>query len=405
MDGLAISPARAHRVDYSGHPSPELLVELRPIIRRCLVDGGWGEIALVDAVTQALKGWTTDGRRWTNLSRTVEGSLLQGIRWRDERGDQGIRATTLESVLHEALVQEVRGRAFNGFGTYDADGARRLALLGVPRAQEAWRWLCDSPYPALLATELWTELAPRVLMRRLRSFLVQEPGEFGFVGPLPAIPPTAPFHANGPGGTTLRFLREPVNAARMTRTYTIHWCSCLATHASGRPAVVAGGYVIRQPRKGMTDAEFFYRCDAENQELASMANALINRHGPVCHLFDVGPVIYLQQWEVALSDRSRGLGAAVLERHLAHLQLEFPRLKTVVLQYTPTGFSQPFDMEAPDEICDEYTRAVAALMSYWERRRPYLVLGQDTRSIAFDVPREPSHEEQLLTLARHVPPV
>ena len=175
----------------------------------------------------------------------------------------------------------------------------------------------------------------------------------------------------------LRFLREPVNAAGMTRTYTIHWCSCLATHASGRPAVVTGGYVIRQPRKGTTDAEFFYRCDAENQDLASMANALINRHGPVCDLFDVGPVIYLEQWEVADSDRSRGLGAAVLERHLAHLQLEFPRLKTVVLQYTPAGFSQPFDMEAPDEICDEYARAVAALMSYWERRQPYLVLGRD----------------------------
>jgi hypothetical protein len=221
--------------------------------------------------------------------------------------------------LHEALVQEVRGRAFNGLGTYDADAARRLALLGVPGAQEAWRWLCDSPYPAPLAAELWTELAPRVLMRRLRSFLVQEPGKFGFVGALPAIPPTAPVHADGPGGTILRFLREPVNAAGMTHTYTIHWCSCLATHASGRPAVVTGGYVIRQPRKGTTDAEFFYRCDAENQDLASMANALINRHGPVCDLFDVGPVIYLEQWEVADSDRSRGLGAAVLERHLAHL--------------------------------------------------------------------------------------
>jgi len=204
-------------VDYSGHPTPELLVELRPVVRRCLVDGGWGEIALVGAVTQALKGWTADGRRWSNLSRTVEESLLQGIRWRDERGNQGIRTTTLESVLHEALVQEVRGRAFNGLGTYDADAARKLALLGVPGAQEAWRWLCDSPYPAPLAAELWTELAPRVLMRRLRSFLVQEPGEFGFVGALPAIPPTAPVHADGPGGTILHFLREPVNAAGMTR--------------------------------------------------------------------------------------------------------------------------------------------------------------------------------------------
>ena len=152
--GLGISPARAHRVDYSGHPTPELLVELRPVVRRCIADGGWGEIALVGAVTQALKGWTADGRRWSNLSRTVEESLRQDIRWRDERGNQGIRATTLESVLHEALVQEVRGRAFNGLGTYDADAARRLALLGVPGAQEAWRWLCDSPYPAPLAAEL-----------------------------------------------------------------------------------------------------------------------------------------------------------------------------------------------------------------------------------------------------------
>jgi hypothetical protein len=391
-------------MDFSGHPTPELLAELRPVARRCLVEGGWGEIALVAVITQALKGWAPGGRRWSNLNRTVEESLPQEICWRDELGNQGIRITTLDDVLHEAFVQEVRGRAFNGFRTYDTGPEGRLATLGVPDAQEAWRWLWNSPYPASLATELWAELAPQVLKRRLRSFLVQTPGELGFVGRLPAIPRTAPPGADGPDGTTLYFQREPVNTAGMTHTYTIHWCSCLATHASGRPAVVTGGYVIRQPRKGTADAEFFYRCDAENQELASMANALINRHGPVCDLFDVGPVIYLEQWEVADSDRGHGLGAAVLERHLAHLQREFRGLKTVVLQYAPPGFSQPFDMEAPEEICDEYTHAVAALMSYWERRRPHLVLGRDARSIAFDIPRTPSHEEQLLTLARHVPP-
>lgn len=73
----------------------------------------------------------------------------------------------------------------------------------------------------------------------------------------------------------------------------------------------------------------------------------------------------------------------------------------MVLQHAPAGFAQPFDIEAPDEICDEYGRGVAGLMTYWERRRPFQVLGPQARSIAFDVVRMPSHEEQLRMLARH----
>lgn len=305
--------------------------------------------------------------------------------------------------MREALELKIRSRAFSDLpGRYHPGGAQVLAQLGMTDARDAWRWLWDSPYVEPLARERWDELSPDLLPRTLRSFLVRAPDEMGFVGRLPALTARTPSDLDGPDGTTLHFLRERVNTADMTGTYTINWCTCLATRDPGRPVAVSGGYVIRQPRRGSSDAEFFERCDAESQELASMADALINRHGPVHQLFDEGPLLYLEQWEVAAGERGRGLGAAVLERHLGRLWSEFRGLSTVVLQHTPAGFPEPFDMNAPDEICDEYARGVAGLMSYWDRRRPYRVLGTHARSIAFDVPRQPDHEEQLRMLARHL---
>lgn len=142
-------------MNQSGHPTPELIAVMRRVVQHDLVDMGYGAKDLEEVVTWALKGLTSNGRRWSRLDRTVEDVLPQSIQWRGMWGDQAAHTTTLEQVLHDVLTSKIQSRTVSNLpNKHHVGGAQILGQLGIADERDVWRWLWDSPYLAVVAREV-----------------------------------------------------------------------------------------------------------------------------------------------------------------------------------------------------------------------------------------------------------
>jgi len=394
-------------------PEQEILADLKALVFGVLVDRTpWAAGAVLGALTQCFKGRTATGRAWDGLDRRVADILSEEVVWHDQnrRTPQQV-VLSVEAVVRAELRQEVGGRAlYNLFGgRWPSEKAAEVAAKLGMSANEAEKWLFRSPYLEALIQAVYDAVMPPFLDRTVLSFFIASPNEHGFYGFEPGAEPEGirfvtkslkKERAEIDGGIALSFERARLDNA-CDHAFRLYNVSCVATESDGRAVGYIEGYVVQQIGKGRSNAAFFDACDSVNQALANMGDALIKQTGQVHRVLDTGPLLYLIHWEIPADLRGRGLGHRLLTGYLEHLKRSFRGMSTITLEFAPHQFPDPFDMQGPEPVCEAYARAVAKIMTHWQHIGPHRVLGERGRSIPFQIRSNPSHGQQLLTLAKH----